>query len=181
MKYFVSESPTVAPVSVDDLKAHLFLFDDDSYDAELQYTLLSAQDVVSDLLGEHLSSTIVQCNLSSVEDTVLPHQKVLGISGVKYYDTTDTLVDLNTSEYFLDNTGTDVKIKFASKPAVSSKYENPVSVSYEAGLLVIPHVLAQAVLIIAAELFEVRSETVTVQRYKAMGVATTLLFKHRRW
>jgi uncharacterized phiE125 gp8 family phage protein len=181
MKYFISESATFAPVSVADLKAHLFLFDDDSYDAELSYILLSAQDIVTDLLGEHISSTTIQCNLSSFEDTVLPHRNVLDLASVEYYDTTDTLVELDNANYYLDATGKDAKVKFTSKPSTSSKYDNPVVVTYEAGMNVVPQVLAQAVLIVSAELFEVRSETITIQKRKAMSVATTLLMKYRRW
>jgi uncharacterized phiE125 gp8 family phage protein len=181
MKYFVSESAAETPVCVSDLKAHLFLFDDDSYDAELQYILLSAQDIVSDLLGEHISSTIIQCNLSSFENTVLPHKNILEVSCVSYYDTTDTLITLAASDYYLDTTGIDTKIKFLAHPAVSSKYDNAVAVHYEAGMEVVPQVLAQAILIIAAELFEVRSESTETQRTKAMNVATQLLMKHRRW
>ena len=83
MKYFISESATFAPVCVSDLKAHLFLFDDDSYDAELQYILLSAQDIVTDLLGEHISSTMIQCNLNTFEDTSLPHHNLIALDSVQ--------------------------------------------------------------------------------------------------
>lgn len=181
MKYFVSESATLAPVCVSDLKAHLFLFDDDSYDAELQYILLSAQEVVTDLLGEHISSTTIQLNTQSLEGTVLPHRQVLSLCDVTYFDTTDTQVTLDPASYYLDATGKDVKVKFTSTAPVSSKYDNPVAISYEAGMEVVPQVLAQAILIISAELFEVRSESVQVQRYRALDVASKLLLKHRRW
>jgi len=181
MKYFISESATFAPVSVADLKAHLFLFDDDSYDAELSYILLSAQDIVTDLLGEHISSTTIQCNLQTFEDACLPHRNILALDSVQYYDATDTLVELAEADYYLDDTGVDAKIKFNTRYTLSTKYDRPLLVSYEAGMSVVPQVLAQAVLLVSAELFEVRSETTTVQRHRAIPVATKLLMKYRRW
>lgn len=182
MKYFVSQNATDLVVSVEDLKAHLFLFDDDSYDDELECIIFSAQDIVSDLLGEHVSSTTITYNIASFDDeAILPHRAVAGIKSIYYYDTTNNPVLLPEEDFIFDYSGKDIKLKFLNKPTVSKDYDYPISVEYTASIDPLPYALAQAILIVAAELFEVRSETTEKARSEGIKVATKLLMKHRRW
>jgi uncharacterized phiE125 gp8 family phage protein len=182
MKYFVSQNATDLVVSVEDLKAHLFLFDHDSYDDELEWIILSAQDIVSDLLGEHVSCSTITYNIASFgEEAVLPHRAVSSIQSIHYYDTDNNAQLLPEEDFIFDFTGKDLKLKFLSRPTVSKDYDYPISVDYLACIDPMPYTLAQAILIVSAELFEVRSETTDKARSEGIKVATKLLMKHRRW
>lgn len=187
MKQKLFDLGTNLIVSVDDLKTHLFLFDDDSYDAELQSIIESAQTYVSDVLGRAVTDAGYEVSFCSFySEFALAHCDVAtdGVESLKYYDTDRTLQTVSPANYFVDNSGDVAKLKLEpgyTIPAQSNLIDFPVVIRYRTTPAVLPQSVNHAVLIVASELFNVRSETVEVKRNKGMDVATTLLMNHRKW
>ncbi len=76
MNTYVTIKATTSLVTTTELKTHLLLFGDTSYDTELQAILLSTEDFINDFLGEYLVSTTVRGNIPTFGDLYLPHKSV---------------------------------------------------------------------------------------------------------
>ena len=172
---------TTSYVSVADLKTHLLLFGDTSYDTELQDILLSAEDFLSDFLGEYLVSTTVRLNVFSFGDIYLPHKSVSSVV-VSYWDTNDTAQVHASSNYVIDTSGAHPVIKFTTVPSgLSTKFDNKGYVTYATSLSSIPAKVRHAILLISSELFENRSESSEKKMELAKLTAMRLIQSSRGW
>ena len=159
MNYRVTIPATTSLVTVDDLKTHLLLFGDNSYDTELQAILLAAEGFVADFLGEYLVATTVRVNIASFGDLALPHKNPSSIV-VSYWDSNNVAQTLSESEYTVDVSGDYPRIIFDNQPTgLSNSFAYKGYVTYSTVIDPIPNKLKHAVLLVAAELFENRHES----------------------
>ena len=161
MAYLVTTPATTSLITVGELKTHLFLFDDTSYDGELQDILLSAEGFVSDFLGDFLSTTEVRQNIVAFGDITLSHKTPTNIT-VYYWDANNTAQEWPASNYVVDTSDVYPKIIFNTNPSgYSSKFANKGYVTYNTSLSPVPAKVKHAVLLVAAELFENRADSIT--------------------
>jgi len=161
MSYQVITPATTSLVSVADLKTHLLLFGDTSYDTELQDILLTAEGFVSDFLDDFLATTTVKVNLFVLGDTVLPHKSPTNVR-VAYWDDSDIEAPINPSNFFLDTSAVYPRLVFRTKPTnISTEFVNQGFIEYDTVLTPVPAKVKHAVLLIAAELFENRTDSIT--------------------
>lgn len=168
-------------VTTAELSNHLLLFGDTSYDDELQGILLQAEDYISGFLGEYLVSTTVRERVFGWGDIHLAHKNPSNLV-VSYYDGTNTPQVFNAANYVLDLSGEYPVIKFKTTPPTpSTDLTFQGYVTYDTALPVVPAAIKRAVLMVAAELFEHRSDSSEKKAERAHLTAMRLLQKHRRW
>lgn len=178
-RFTVVTPASTCPVSVAELSTHLQLFGDNSYDTELQALLLTAQEYVSDKLGEFVSDTEVNVPLADFSDVDLIHQNVRWVS-VKYYDVNNNQKTLDASNYVLDETGTSARITFTTVPTTSTDFKYPAFVQYTTRFDVVPSKVKHAILMTAGELFEVRTESTDAKDRRAAITVDRLLAGEKR-
>jgi len=181
MSYQVTIPATTSLVSVADLKTHLLLFGDTSYDTELQDILLTAEGFVSDFLDDFLVSTTVRKNIVAFGDITLDHKSPTNIV-VSYWDTNDTAQVWASSNYTVDTSDIYPTIIFSTNPSgCSTKFANKGYVTYETSLSPVPAKIKHTVLLIAAELFENRNNSSDKKMEKVQLTAMRLMQSLRGW
>ena len=169
MTYQVTIPATTSLVPVADLKTHLLLFGDTSYDAELQDILLTAEGFISDFLEDYLVSTTVRMNLYAFGDTTLPH-------------TNNTAQVWASSNYVVDTSDIYPRILFTTNPTgTSTKFANKGYITYATALTPVPNKVKSAVLLVASELFESRREASESITYAAPLASRRLIQSLRGW
>jgi hypothetical protein len=144
-----------SPVSVQDLRRHLRLWDDNSYDLELGSLLATATEYVGNHIGHPIGSTI-EAWFGSFDDMRVTHDNASQIS-ISFYGTNDTIQALDPGLYQIDTTAIPHVIVIPNQPALSSAYRNPIRLRYQTSTA--SKSINHAILMVAAELFEVRSES----------------------
>ena len=181
MNYQVTVPASTSYVPVAELKTHLLLFGDTSYDTELQEILLASEEFLSDFLGEYMTDTTVRINFFSFGDLTLPH-KVATTPVVSYWDTNNTAQVHASSNYVIDTSTLYPTIKFTSNPTgLSTKFDNAGYVTYVTSLDTIPAKLNRAILIVAAEMFENRTESSEKKMEAVKLTAMRLIQSIRGW
>ena len=179
--HYVTTPATTSYVPVAELKTHLLLFGDTSYDTELQDILLASEDFLSDFLGEYITDTTIRLNVSSFGDTTLPH-KIATTPVVTYWDTNNTAQVHASSNYVIDTSGTYPVIKFTTVPTgLSATFDNAGYVTYVTSMLAVPSKLNRAILVIAGEMFENRFESSEKKMEKVQLTAMRLIQSLRGW
>ena len=181
MEYQVTSPATTSLTTVAELKTHLLLFGDNSYDAELQDILLAAEEYISDFLGEYLVATSVRVNVVNFDDTTLPHKSASSVV-VNYWDTNNAAQVYASSNYRIDVSGKYPTIKYSAQPAGKSSTSTYAGfITYTTSLDVVPQKLSRAVLLVAAELFENRNNSSEKASYATKLTAMRLVQSLRGW
>ena len=181
MTYQVTIPATTSLVTVADLQTHLMLFGDTSYDTELQDILLAAEGYISDFLGEYLTTTTVRVNVTSFDDTRLPHKSAAAVV-VSYWDASDAAQVHTSDNYRIDVSGEFPVIKYSAQPTGRSATSDYAGyITYTTSLSVVTPKISRAVLLVAAELFSSRSESAETKMAKATLTAQRLIQSLRRW
>lgn len=161
MDYQVTTPAATSYNTVAELKTHLLLFGDTSYDAELQDILLAAEEYLSDFIGEYLVDTVIRVNVTSFDDTTLPHKSASTVV-VNYWDTNNAAQVHASSNYRIDVSGEYPTIKYSAQPSGRSGTSTYAGyITYTTFMAVVPQKLNRAVLLVAAEMFENRTNSVT--------------------
>lgn len=187
-KLVVPAATSLVPVA--EFRIQLNLGSDDSLDDELNQFLLAAQDTAGNTIGDSIAPNEYQVSYSFFEDRLsLPHATIQSLDSVAYYaegDTTTTTVD--SSVYFLDTTGdTPAVVKNANQnfPSDASRlHEFPVVIDYTAGydhVTSMPRAMAQAILVIAADMYKNRESVSDTRNYPVPFAAQRLLRPFRRY
>lgn len=177
---FKITSPAVASVvTANELDQHLNLFGDHSYDGELDQLLLTAQEYVGKHIGKFVAPTSVEVTADKFDDIELPHAEARSIT-VKYYDSANVLQTLPSTDYLIDPTSTYPTISFKNRPSVSIDYKKPIVIQYVTGMSDVPNVIRHAILMTAAELFEVRTESTEAKARLASLTIARLLAADKR-
>lgn len=181
MTYKVTIPATTSLVTVADLKTHLLLFGDTSYDAELQEILLTAEDFISGFLDDFLVSTTVRMDLVAFGDTTLYHKNPTNVV-VSYWDSNNTAQIWASSNYVIDTSDVYPTIIFDANPTgQSTKFANKGYITYATALTPVPAKVNHAVLMIAAELFENRNNASEKRVEKVQLTAMRLVQSLRGW
>ena len=181
MTYQVTIPATTSLVPVADLKTHLLLFGDTSYDTELQDILLTAEGFISDFLDDFLVSTTVRMNLFAFGDTTLDHKNPTSVV-VSYWDTNNTAQVWASSNYVIDTSDVYPTIIFSANPTgLSTKFANKGYITYSTALTPVPAKIKHAVLLVAAELFENRNNSTDKKMEKVQLTAMRLMQSIRGW
>ena len=181
MTYQVTIPATTSLVSVADLKTHLLLFGDTSYDTELQDILLTAEGFISDFLDDYLVSTTVRMNIVAFGDTTLYHKNPTSVV-VSYWDTNETAQVWASSNYVIDTSDVYPTIIFSANPTgLSTKFANKGYITYSTALTPVPAKIKHAVLLVAAELFENRNNSTDKKMEKVQLTAMRLMQSIRGW
>ena len=181
MTYQVTVPATTSLVTVADLKTHLLLFGDTSYDTELQDILLAAEGFISDFLDDYLVSTTVRMNIFAFGDTTLYHKKPTNVV-VSYWDTNNTAQVWAASNYVIDTSDVYPTIIFSANPTgTSTKFANKGYITYDTALTPVPSKITHAVLLVAAELFENRNNSSEKKMEKVQLTAMRLMQSLRGW
>lgn len=170
---------STVPVSVQNLNQHLNLFGDNSYALELGQLLLTAQEFVSNHIGKFISDTTIEIPFASFDDLTLPHDTASSVV-VRYYDANNAIQTLDDEDYIVDPTGLKPVISFKVDPETSSDYQNPILIQYVTGMPSVPQVIRHAILMTAAELFEVRTESTEAKERMASITISRLLKADKR-
>ena len=173
----ITKNPTNI-VTVPELKAQLMLWGDNSYDAELLNIIDAAANLVEDACGKSLSTESVLYPLDTFKKVQLPHEYIADLT-VHYFDVSGDEVLMDASGYVLDETGMKPKVSFKEYKALSPDLSFPISIKYTATPNV-PARVKHAVLVTAAELFEVRGETTEKARAKAAITVDRLIGSYKR-
>lgn len=181
LDYQVTTPAATSYVTVAELKTHMLLFGDNSYDTELQDILLAAEEFVSDFLGEYLVDTAVRINITSFDDTTLPHKSASTVV-VNYWDTNNVAQVHADSNYRIDVSGEYPTIKYSAQPSGRSGTSTYAGyITYTTSLAVVPQKLSRAVLLVAAELFENRNNSSEKKMEKVQLTAMRLVQSLRGW
>ena len=181
MPHQVTIPATTSLVTVADLKTHLLLFGDTSYDTELQDILLTAEGFISDFIDDYLVSTTVRMNIFAFGDTTLEHKNPTSVV-VSYWDSNNTAQVWASSNYVIDTSDVYPTIIFDTNPTgLSTKFANKGYVTYATALTPVPAKITHAVLLIAAELFENRNNSTDKKMEKVQLTAMRLMQSLRGW
>ena len=181
MDYQVTTPATTSQTTVAELKTHLLLFGDNSYDTELQDILLAAEEYISDFLGEYLTATSVRVNITSFDEITLPHKSASTVV-VNYWDTDDAAQVHASTNYRIDVSGEYPAIKYSTQPSGRSGTSTYAGyITYTTSLAVVPQKLSRAVLLVAAELFENRNNSSDKASYATKLTAMRLVQSLRGW
>ena len=181
MTYQVTAPAATSYNTVAELKTHLLLFGDTSYDTELQDILLAAEEYISDFLEEYLIDTTVRVNVTSFDDTTLPHKFNTGVV-VSYWDESNVAQVHAASNYRVDVSGEYPTIKYSAQPSGRSGTSTYAGyITYTTYMSVIPQKLNRAVLLLAAELFENRNNSSDKKMEKIQLTAMRLVQSLRGW
>ena len=177
----VTVPATTSLVTVADLKTHLLLFGDTSYDTEIQDILLAAEGFISDFLDDYLVSTTVRMNIFAFGDTTLYHKNPTNVV-VSYWDTNNTAQVWAASNYVIDTSDVYPTILFETNPTgTSTKFANKGYITYDTALTPVPSKITHAVLLVAAELFENRNNSSEKKMEKVQLTAMRLMQSLRGW
>ena len=181
MDYSVTTPASTSLVTVAELKTHLLLFGDNSYDTELQAILLSAEGFISDFIADYLVATTIRVYIASFCDLTLSHKNPSSIV-VSYWDSNNAAQTWASSNYTVDVSGDFPRIIFDSHPTgLSNSFAYKGYVTYSTVMDPIPNKLKHAVLLVAAELFENRTEVSQRNTYDSAITSKRLIQSLRGW
>lgn len=113
-------------------------------DAEFTRLIAAAVAWVERYTGVGLSSASRTMRLGSFKDSALPIDPFVSLSSVQYYDSSNALVTMPSTDYWVDQTGDLPRIRFLEQPSI---YEGTqVTVTYVAGHATEPADMVQAVI-----------------------------------
>ena len=138
----IKDYPTAiaSGVTVNELKVHLGLFEDDSQDSYLNELILTAEQLASSYIGYAVGETTKVSYWRAFATLLTVPDKYL-IDGetftVQYTNTDDTTSTVDASVYKLDNSGSYpvVRLKVGQEypTDLSENVSNPVFINYTAG------------------------------------------------
>ena len=170
LSYQQTGPPTLEPVTLDELKAHLHVIGSDE-DRELQLFLVAARTDIERHLHRQLMAATYVLYLDAFPVRIrLPHSPVQSITSIQYLDTGGSLQVLDTSVYQTDLISEPSRILVAegkSWPSVQSGTVNTVQVTYVAGYAgadTVPEPIKLAIKMHAGDLYAHRESQVDRMR-----------------
>jgi hypothetical protein len=173
------DSISQAPVTTAELATQLQLWGDTSFDTELADLILTATAHVSNHIGKPISPTDIEMKFQSFPDFELAHADTSDYY-ITYYDEDDEAQTLEITDYRVDPTGDLTSITVLNVPELSTNFQYPITIRYTSGPDFVPLVVRHAILMVAAELFEVRTESTDVKERRAAITVSRLLSADKR-
>jgi uncharacterized phiE125 gp8 family phage protein len=197
MNLVLNTGPQSEPVTLDELRAQCRVLSHDE-DALLAGYILRAREYVETYLDRALMAQTwdlkihwgwPQDTVAGVETDVirLPKPPLQSVTYIKYVDTNGVEQTLAANQYRVVGANDPQREAYivpaygVTWPTVRSDFE-AVSVRFVCGYTRVPEAIKQAILLIATDWFENRSDNVVGQGYSLVSVpngAKALLFPHR--
>lgn len=181
MKYAVTTAPTVQPVTLADVKAHLrTVAGDTSEDAAILTPLISAaREYCENVTGRALAAQTVKAYPDSWGTLRLPRPPITTVTSIKYYDVDDVAYTLAATEYAIDLI--DGVITILEEPAEELRGVNPIVIEYTAGYTTVPMAIRQAMLLLIGHWYTNREAVSTNANAEVPVAVKTLLHQHKVW
>ena len=161
-RYDVSLRSGLSIVTLDELKQHLFVYDNEN-DEYLSRLLIVGTELAENFLGEFLTFNQVTAYWPSFRGPLLlPNRFIDSVVSVQYVDSAGLLQVVPNTTWIFDNTGRFPVVKERSGQAfpddLSPDLDNPVSVIYEASIddSNVTETVKQAVLLYCAAFWQSR-------------------------
>ena len=178
---FRSTTSAAALVSLDEVKQHVGIYEDD-FDSQIRDILIpSATQIVNSIVGEFATSTNVVAFYSNfARNMSIPHNFIDRITAIRYYNTSHVLTVLPASNYVFDDTVQphEIVITLEPTPNLSDRFDSPVRIEYEAAIAderFNTNAIKQATLLITADLWNNRESTTENARARAVRTAERIL------
>lgn len=171
MGLVISTPPTLEPVTVDELRAHLRI-DDSAYDNELSRLITAARKSCEAYLNRQLIDASYQLTVDywPAFPICLPIGPPDSVTSITYYDSSGVSQTWASSNYQVDSTGITGRIALASgatTPTLQTDRINAVTITFVAGYgataASVPETVKQAILVLAGHWFENPAPTVVGQ------------------
>lgn len=170
---------TSAPViTLPELKAHLYLFDETEYDDFLNRILLAGQELAENYIGEYLSDTTIIAYYPRFNDRLmLPNQFVSSISSITFTDVSGNPQTVDANRYLLDSSSELASVNLRRSQfsnwhsnELSDDIDNPISVTFVTSVptALYDELVRHAVLLYCADMFRDR------ENYTLSGVTNHL-------
>lgn len=167
-KLFLKTAPSTTPVSLAEAKTHLRVTgtDDDTYITTL---IDVATQTAEEFLNLKLMSQTWVLYLDEFPDyfdLLIGTLKTADIGGIKYYNTSNALTTLATSNYFIDEFHRPARVYFADDFTIPDTFDRPnaVAVEFTLGFSTasnVPAPIRQAILLMIGTYYEIRQNVVT--------------------
>lgn len=181
--YRVTGANTSPLVTLAELKTHLNLFGDTSYDDYLTRLLLAGQQAAENYIGEYIGGTDIQASWATFSDLTIPHRHIADVNSVSYLDFDNTFVTIPSTDYVVDLTGYNPVVRATRASggwptsSLSVDYSNPITVDYEAELNeeLQSEALVQAILLYCSGMFSNRENYVLNEVVNRLPLASERL------
>lgn len=178
-------APTELPLTMEELKSHLRV-EDDEEDALISIINGAATDIAEEFTRRRFITQTWDLVLDYFPAFIrVPFPKLQSVTHVKYYDTQSALSTLDSSQYIVYTDDTPGRISTAQDvawPSIASGRLDNVSVRFICGYgaaTAVPKIIKQAIMLIAGDLFENRQNSNPNQMYNIPMTAEHLLWPHR--
>lgn len=184
----LSTGPTIEPVSVDDVREHLYIDHNDD-DAQLEAFITAARLWAEGYTGRQFNTATYVWNFDEWPDDtiVLPKPPLQSVTSVKYYDTSNTQQTLGTTLYDVatNTPHGEIRLGYQDTWPTLRGHRDDIEVTFVAGYgddaADVPQTIRNAIMMLVGTMYENREETTTAQvRVVPMG-ARALLDIERIW
>lgn len=188
----VTTRTSVSVISLDELKAHLLLFNETEYDDFLNRILIAGQELAESYIGEYLSDTTLVAYYPVFGNILtLDNQYVNSVSSVAFTDNTGASQTIDTARYLLDQSSINASVNLRRSQFINwtdlplnTDIENPVRVTYVSSVptAVYDELVRHAVLLYCASMFKDRENYITagLPRYLPLAAERLLAPLKRR-
>ena len=192
LTYNVISRPTTLPVTVAEVREHLQLYSDTSFDTYIEALIFTAVEVVNTITDQYIGDTTIESYNFDLVDFMLPHFKISSITSLQYYDRENNLQLVSASDYFLDNTEPlTVMLRFSNNynpPEVNQTRSNPVIARYVTSITTVQdgqtaiaeQDVIHALYMLCEDLFRNRGSTASNVSNRTYLTAENLLEKYKR-
>lgn len=185
MIYKLIEAPDIEPLTIDEVKEHLRVDNDDD-DTLIESLITTARMMVEEYTALQLLPSTWELYLDSFPNEILINKTpIQEISSLKYYDSSNVLTTLDANLYDVDIIGQPARVKSVSTSSFPCSYIrlNSVVCNFIAGYedaASIPAPLKQAMLMIIGHLFEHREDVAIGVSVNEMPMASKYLMNPYR-
>lgn len=159
MKFTITAQPTGTDIiSLADMKEFLRV-DYTDEDATITALIDSAVQYVQNYTGLHFKLTTFVMNIDYFHYVEIP-SKIISVTGVTYYDTTDQVQTLDTSKYYTDTSHEPARVSFVTPPDTFDDRYNAVTISGTLGENTPAPPLVHAMKMLCAHYYENRRAVV---------------------
>jgi uncharacterized phiE125 gp8 family phage protein len=152
---------SVYPVTLTEAKTHLGVSHSD-HDTRINTIIAAACRLAESITWVTLGSRTLRMHMDYFEDCIIPRTPISAITSIKYYDLSNTLLTLASTEYSLDLTSFPARVYFYSTPSTYVKL-NAVQINMTAGHATIGDVdsgIKQAILMVIADMYDQRGSII---------------------
>lgn len=149
------------PVTTSEAKTHLGISHSD-HDTRIDTIIKAACRLAESITWVTLGTRTLRMHMDYFCDCIIPRHPISAISTIKYYDTSNNLVTLDSSAYSVDLTSFPARVHFYTTPSTYDRL-NAVQINFTAGHSTIGDVdngIKQAILMVIADMYDQRGSII---------------------